>query len=333
MDTTTTTTTTLRIHVVHLLVFYALTSLTSCEHFYLVYHINESLPSGYIVGNLTSDLMGDESFKAKYDVPHLSEIQFRTLSNARINITLVPGSGVLQVVGDIDREYLCPTKDLCDISIDIFASLRSDFDIVKVAFYVLDVNDNAPVFAQTVFHKTLLEDTPNGTNVTLPYAEDRDSATYGVTEYQLHHRTDYFRLFIINNSDGSKDVQMRLVRQLDYEREKMINLTLIAFDGGNPRKSGSLDIVIRVADANDHIPAFERTSYAVSTAENVTVGTTLIRLTAIDRDSGVNSQIRYSFAPRTQSEYGTLFHIRNDTGDVIVVGELDYETGPYIEEP
>lgn len=302
-------------------------------HLHILYNINEGANLGFVVGNLTEDLMQDPIFRDSYDLSELSRINFRTLSNSKVNITLREGTGILYVNGEIDREYLCPTSDFCEITIDIYVSLNAKFNILKVTFYINDKNDNSPIFTQREFHKTLPENTPVDTNITLPYAEDDDSSKYSVKEYQLRHdhSTDYFTLMVINNSDGSKDVLMRLIRALDYEVTTSINLTLIAYDGGDPPKSGSLNICIKVADANDHIPSFESKLYSVGTPENIAIGSSLLQVRAIDADSGLNSQIIYSLSPRTQAQYGGLFSIDATTGDVTVVGVLDYETHHVID--
>ena len=54
--------------------------------------------------------------------------------------------------------------------------------------------------------------------------------------------------------------------------------------------------------------------------------TVVCRATARDADRGVNGALRYAFTAETRRQHGGTFDIRPDTGDVVVVGELDYET-------
>jgi hypothetical protein len=63
----------------------------------------------------------------------------------------------------------------------------------------------------------------------------------------------------------------------------------------------------------------------VSVVENIPIGTIVARVVAHDRDTGVNSQIVYSFSASTQAAYGDIFAVDDVTGDVIVVGAVDYE--------
>ena len=55
-------------------------------------------------------------------------------------------------------------------------------------------------------------------------------------------------------------------------------LTVEAVDGGSPPLSGSVAVVVRVLDANDNSPVFDRESYDVAIAENVRQMTTIAQV-------------------------------------------------------
>jgi len=63
----------------------------------------------------------------------------------------------------------------------------------------------------------------------------------------------------------------------------------------------------------------------VSVVENIPVGTIVARVAARDRDIGLNGQVIYSFSASSQAAYGDVFAVDDVTGDVIVVGTVDYE--------
>ena len=52
--------------------------------------------------------------------------------------------------------------------------------------------------------------------------------------------------------DGSTDVKLVLMRALDREDSDSHRLVVTAFDGGQPRRSGTLNIIVKVTDANDN---------------------------------------------------------------------------------
>jgi len=53
-------------------------------------------------------------------------------------------------------------------------------------------------------------------------------------------------------------------------------------------------VFVRVIDANDHSPQFDRASYTFNVMENNNINYTVGRITATDLDSGSNAQLEYS---------------------------------------
>jgi len=51
---------------------------------------------------------------------------------------------------------------------------------------------------------------------------------------------------------------------------------------------------VRVIDANDHSPQFDRASYTFDVMENNNINYTIGPITATDLDSGSNAQLVYS---------------------------------------
>jgi len=78
---------------------------------------------------------------------------------------------------------------------------------------------------------------------------------------------------------------------------------LIVFDGGIPRRSTSLIIDVVVGDVNDNSPQFERETYNVDVPENITIGSTVVRLVATDRDNGENGRVLYRLVCEARELY------------------------------
>ena len=91
--------------------------------------------------------------------------------------------------------------------------------------------------------------------------------------------------------DGSTDVQLVLKRALDRESRDLYKVKVVAYDGGSPPRSGSVEVKVVVTDANDNGPVFEYSSYEVTVAENIDVGTTVAKVTAFDADAGINAEV------------------------------------------
>lgn len=70
-------------------------------------------------------------------------------------------------------------------------------------------------------------------------------------------------------------------------------------------------VKVDLVDINDNRPAFYPVSYAVSLSTQSAPGTSVVRVTAYDPDSGENGRITYKTVPGGASPYFTL---NKDTG-------------------
>lgn len=59
-----------------------------------------------------------------------------------------------------------------------------------------------------------------------------------------------------------------------------------AHDMGKPSLSSTLTVYFNVVDLNDNTPLFDPMSYSDEVYENVTVGTSVVTVSATDMDSG-----------------------------------------------
>ena len=55
------------------------------------------------------------------------------------------------------------------------------------------------------------------------------------------------------------------------------------------------------------------------------MGTTFIRVNAVDLDLGLSGQVEYSLSPHSQAVHGHLFGINNLTGEVFLKNPVDRE--------
>jgi len=86
--------------------------------------------------------------------------------------------------------------------------------------------------------------------------------------------------------------------------------------------------VLQVLDANDNSPQFENSTLELSLKEDIAVGSTVFRVRASDKDSGLNGHVVYSFTQDTVQESGLVFGINGETGHIYTQADLDYETKP-----
>ncbi|XP_062432177.1 protocadherin-17 [Rhea pennata] len=255
---------------------------------------------------------------------------FRVLENSAPHLLDVDGeSGLLYTKQRIDREALCRRSAKCQLSLEVFAN---DQEICMIKVEIQDLNDNAPVFPSDQVDMDISENAAPGTRFPLTSAHDPDAGDNGLRTYLLT-RDDYglFSLDVKSRGDGTKFPELVIQKPLDREEQSHHTLVLTALDGGDPPRSGTVQINVRLIDSNDNSPVFEAASYVVELPENAPLGTAVIDLNATDADEGTNGEVLYSFSGYAPERVRDLFSIDPQSGLIRVKGNLDYEENGLIE--
>uniref|UniRef100_A0A5F9CXZ9 Protocadherin gamma subfamily A, 4 n=1 Tax=Oryctolagus cuniculus TaxID=9986 RepID=A0A5F9CXZ9_RABIT len=284
------------------------------------YSMPEELEKGSFVGNIAKDL--------GLEPRELEERGVRIVSRGRAQLfALNARSGGLVTADRIDREELCDRAPTCVANLEIL--LEDKVKILGVEVEILDVNDNAPSFGSEQREIKVAENESPGTRFPLPEAFDPDVGVNSLQGYQLSSN-GHFSLDVQSGVDGIKYPELVLERALDREEQAFHQLVLTAFDGGNPVLSGSARIHITLVDTNDNAPVFTRPEYHVSVQENVPVGTRLLTIKATDPDEGANGEVTYSFR-KVRDKISQLFQLNSLSGDVTILGDLDYEDSGFYD--
>ncbi|KAK0148620.1 Protocadherin gamma-A4 [Merluccius polli] len=271
------------------------------------------MAKGSIVGNIAQDLGIDlQRFKSgKARIYTGDRVEYIELSRER---------GVLIIKERIDRESLCGQSTPCALHFQII--LEKPIEMFRITVEITDINDNSPSFKNSEKRFEISESAVTGSKFVLDRAVDADIGLNGLQGYRLKP-TDNFSLKLQNQPDGNRKVEMVLQKPLDRERQEGISLMLTAVDGGEPQRSGTVQIYITVLDVNDNAPIFTQSVYKVKLTENSVKGTIVTRVSATDSDKGTNSDISYSISTAMDSDSDT-FYI-NENGEVILNGEIDFE--------
>ncbi|CAI5652125.1 unnamed protein product [Oreochromis niloticus] len=278
------------------------------------YSIPEEVRVGSVVGNVAKDL--------GLDISLLEERRFRIVSGAEdAQFEVNPNNGLLQVHGKIDREELCENISPCLINLKMVA--ENPMEIHYVGVEIIDVNDNSPSFPDEEKVLEIYESTLSGKRFQLPAAHDADVVSNTVRMYKLNHN-DHFSLQI--RERGEDKIPFLVIQKpLDREKENEHKLILTAADGGNPPRSGTLNVTVIVLDSNDNHPFFSEEVYSVTIPENVERHTSVIMIKANDLDEGVNGEIEYFFGSELDPKLYDTFSLDKNTGEIRVKGEIDFE--------
>ncbi|XP_065814734.1 protocadherin gamma-A5-like isoform X39 [Labrus bergylta] len=277
------------------------------------YSIPEEMAKGSLVGNIAQDLGVDvrrlQAGKARIHTGDSAEyIQFNK------------ENGLLIISRRIDREALCGQTTPCALHFQI--ALENPIEIFPITIEITDINDNAPVFENKERRFEISESAFIGSKFVLEKAIDADIGLNGLQSYTLKPN-DHFVLKLHSQSDGGKKVEMILQKPLDRERQEFASLLLTAVDGGDPQRSGTMQIHITVLDVNDNAPLFTQNVYKASVKENSPTGTLITKISATDADKGSNGEVSYVIVNSMRS-ISELFHITEE-GELTLKGPIDYE--------
>ncbi|XP_073668236.1 protocadherin gamma-A11-like isoform X8 [Paramisgurnus dabryanus] len=163
---------------------------------------------------------------------------------------------------------------------------------IKINIIVLDANDNAPSFTQSVYRVNLPENTPLGSLVITVSATDADEGTNGVIEYSFSQSSlSVSSLFRIDPSNGEIIVK----GDLDFEISKYHELDIEATDKGG--LTDTCKVLVEMTDVNDNAPVISLMSFSNAIPEDASPETVIAMLNVKDLDTGRNGQIKCSISP------------------------------------
>lgn len=218
-------------------------------------------------------------------------------------------TGEVAVAGRLDRE-ISPRHELQFEARDQTKLGPQLFSVVDLVVVLEDINDNPPKFVPKMYKIKVPEDVPVGTLLVWVESIDLDLGSGGLVTYNLKNTEG--GMFHLDPSTGA----LTLERELDFERRPSYNLTVRAVDHGLPRSlSSSCFVEIQVLDVNEnlHRPVFSEFVYEAGVIEDAAVGTSVVMLTASDKDLGRDGVVRY--------------HIYEGSG--LGVFAIDEETGKF----
>ncbi|XP_057586594.1 protocadherin Fat 2 isoform X2 [Hippopotamus amphibius kiboko] len=182
-----------------------------------------------------------------------------------------------------------------------------------VVVNVSDINDNPPEFRQPQYEANVSELATCGHLVLKVQALDPDSRDASRLEY-LILSGNQDRHFSINSSSGIISM-FNLCKKHLYSS---YNLRVSASDGVF---RATVPVYINTTNANKYSPEFQQHVYEAELAENAKVGTKVIELLAIDKDSGPYGTVDYTIINKLADEKFSI----NPSGQITTLQKLDRE--------
>uniref|UniRef100_A0A3Q2I5Z1 Cadherin EGF LAG seven-pass G-type receptor 1 n=1 Tax=Equus caballus TaxID=9796 RepID=A0A3Q2I5Z1_HORSE len=186
----------------------------------------------------------------------------------------------------------------------------------QVFINVTDANTHRPVFQSSHYTVSVSEDRPVGTSIATISATDEDTGENARITYVLEDPVPQFR---IDPDTGT----IYTMTELDYEDQAAYTLGITARDNGIPQKSDTTSLEILILDANDNAPRFLRDFYQGSVFEDAPPSTSVLQVSATDRDSGPNGRLLYTFQGGDDGDGD--FYIEPTSGVIRTQRRLDRE--------
>ncbi|NXB24508.1 PCDGA protein, partial [Rhagologus leucostigma] len=194
----------------------------------------------------------------------------------------------LILVKSLDREQQA-AHSLILTATDKGNPVKSGSTTIKII--VIDGNDNAPEFTQSVYKATVREDVAVGSRVLQVTATDRDEGPNAEVKYSFFKIPEKFeKTFKMDPENG----EIEITEKLNFEEHEFYELTVQARDAGG--LSSHSKVLIKVVDVNNHIPEIVIMSVFSPVPEDTPLGTVIAIFSVQDRDSGANGEVQCSIS-------------------------------------
>ncbi|XP_072290377.1 protocadherin beta-16-like [Eucyclogobius newberryi] len=191
---------------------------------------------------------------------------------------------------------------------------RSGTMIIHIT--VLDANDNAPVFTQSIYKASIKENAVKGTLITQVSASDADKGSNGEVSYVIgNRRRSSSNVFKITHEGN-----LLLNEPIDFEKTKIYEINIEATDRGG--LSDSSKVIIEVGDINDNSPVITVISTSELIVENSPSETVVAVINVNDPDSDENGKVNCKINMHIPF---TILSSANNLYNIITDSELDRE--------
>ncbi|XP_075902941.1 protocadherin alpha-6-like [Nelusetta ayraudi] len=192
---------------------------------------------------------------------------------------------------------------------------------MTVIVNVLDINDNAPVFSQTLYKASVHENVMIGSTIVVLNATDLDEGQNAQVFYSISKvgRGKQSDVFAIDEKTGAVTNK----REIDFELNNAFEIRVQASDGASSPLTSHAKLLIEVIDVNDNAPEITVTSLSNRVQEDASPGTAIGLVSVSDKDKGkngiVNCKITNDVPFKLESNYKNYYSL-------VVDGPLDRES-------
>ncbi|XP_003384857.1 PREDICTED: protocadherin Fat 4-like [Amphimedon queenslandica] len=214
--------------------------------------------------------------------------------------------------GDVVISSTLPVSSVYSITVQCSGLLNPNLTDTAVVSLTILIQSNI-TFDNSTYMSTISEDTQPIYSILTVNASSISGSSLS---YSLVYSSTVFQ---ISSSSGV----ISLISKLDYETQQSYALIVQATDSGTPPNTGQVAVNIFVENVNDMSPVFTNATSSVSINEGQEYSLPVGQFECTDGDFGPFGEVTYNI---TSGNSNGLFSIDETGGQLLLMGEVDYET-------
>ncbi|GAB0091959.1 cadherin-86C-like [Sergentomyia squamirostris] len=256
-----------------------------------------------------------------------------TGKNGVFSLTLLNNNGTFEITPNVAERranFLIRVRDNAMMDFEKTTSLQFQIlaqelgpatnlsALVNVTVFITDINDNPPVFSESVYTAELPENMTVGTRVVQVHADDIDTGPGG--------RVKYTQILGFLNTSLNLDYESGLMtvstENHGFDRESMpeYHFYIEARDEDGNGNRAQVPFILKVIDVNDEQPIFEKSLYEFILTNDMRGFTSPAFIKAMDGDAEPpNNVVRYEII---NGNYENKFSLNKVTGELALKAPL-----------
>uniref|UniRef100_H3CSG8 Uncharacterized protein n=1 Tax=Tetraodon nigroviridis TaxID=99883 RepID=H3CSG8_TETNG len=197
---------------------------------------------------------------------------------------------------------------------------------VELAVTITNVKNQPPQWEEENYSVVIPENTARDTPIVTIKATSQlgdPRVTYNLEDGMVPETNMPVRFYLSpNREDGSASILVS--EPLDYETTSFFSLRVRAQNVAAVPLAAFTTVYVNITDVNDNVPFFTSSIYEASVTEGAQIGTSVLQVSAHDKDLGLNGQITYTLLSDSSGDH-SLFRIDPELGIIYTEAVFDRE--------
>ncbi|XP_077372754.1 neural-cadherin-like isoform X2 [Festucalex cinctus] len=197
---------------------------------------------------------------------------------------------------------------------------------VELAVTITNVKNQPPQWEEESYSVIIPENTARDTPIVTIKATSQlgdPRVTYNLEDGMVPETNMPVRFYLSpNREDGSASILVS--EPLDYETTPFFSLRVRAQNVAAVPLAAFTTVYVNITDVNDNVPFFTSSIYEASVTEGAQIGTSVLQVSAHDKDLGHNGEITYSLLSDSSGDH-LLFRIEPKLGTIYTEAIFDRE--------